>query len=355
MRVTAAEFVLIGHLCYWNQVHPKLIYFANFGVVIFFILSGMLISNSVFTKNQKGNYGFEKYFIDRFARIYSGLIPSLIFVLILDTVHLHFFPENYLKYTSLFSDFPPIHDFTFQNFIGCLLMLQHFPIDNFSIGFGFGTCRSLWSLAAEWWLYMLFGWLILSKQLKLTSLLFLIFFSIFPIAYLFSETNEVIYAWFLGVTITIIMSADYIGITKKLKAPFLYTGIFLFLCMLPILIMIRYNYNNIYIVILTACTIFFIVNSLETMNFGEKFKNAIGFMADYSFTLYLTHTTILAFASAFPIINNFPVYFGVVFVLSNAIAGLIAYYTEMRHKDLAKFLHQQYLIYKTTKSTKAPI
>jgi peptidoglycan/LPS O-acetylase OafA/YrhL len=355
MRVAAAEFVLIGHLFFWNKVHQEVIAFANYGVIIFFILSGMLISNSIFIKNQKGNYGFARYFIDRFARIYSGLIPSLFFILILDTVHFHFFPDNYLQYNSVFQEFPPIHDFTFQNFIGCLLMLQHFPIfENMSIGFGFGTGRSLWSLATEWWLYMLFGWLILSKKRNLTSLLVLIFFCIFPIAYLFSKLNHVIIAWFLGVAITLLMSSGYSEKIKKFKVPLLCIGILLFLFIFSKLIKIDYSYDNIYIVVLTASALLFIVNGLQPAGFGERLKNTIGFMSDYSFTLYLTHTTILAFAAAFPIINNFKIYFGVTFLLSNVIAASIAYYTEMKHKDLAKFLHQQYLTYKTTYSTKTP-
>jgi hypothetical protein len=34
-------------------------------------------------KSQKPDYDFGRYFVDRFARIYSGLLPALAFIVIL--------------------------------------------------------------------------------------------------------------------------------------------------------------------------------------------------------------------------------------------------------------------------------
>ena len=111
VRIAAAELVCVGHIIAWNGINkrfnPKIGNFplelslmADIGVVLFFIISGLLISNSVFSKMSDNNYRFGMYFIDRFARIYSGLIPCMIVILILDSIHVSFFYNHYLSYVD---------------------------------------------------------------------------------------------------------------------------------------------------------------------------------------------------------------------------------------------------------------
>ena len=64
------------------------------------------------------------------------------------------------------------------------------------------------------------------------------------------------------------------------------------------------------------------------------------FFADYSFTLYLIHYTIMfAIRSLWP--DNGWYAFFLAIVVSNAIAAFMAIFTEMRHRLLASFLNRK--------------
>ena len=86
IRGVSAQLVVIGHGISFFGIfklvqQPNFPSIQNIAVLIFFILSGFLISYSTF---RKSNYGFKQYFIDRFSRIYTAFIPSLLFVFLLD-------------------------------------------------------------------------------------------------------------------------------------------------------------------------------------------------------------------------------------------------------------------------------
>ena len=73
-RGISAQAVLLGHdLSAVGYQHPKLL-FQNLGVVVFFILSGMLVTRSVM--NKPDGYRFADYLIDRGARIFVPYVPA---------------------------------------------------------------------------------------------------------------------------------------------------------------------------------------------------------------------------------------------------------------------------------------
>ncbi|MDD3597078.1 acyltransferase [Sulfuricurvum sp.] len=141
LRALASIYVFLHHTLYTFDLLEKksfFWYFFNFGqeaVIVFFILSGFVISKSL----EKNNYSFKIYFLHRFTRIYSVVFISYL--------------VSYICWT-IFSNtnFP-----TYTDFIYNVLMLQ----DN--VMFRPGTIVSplfannpLWSLSYEWWFYMLF-------------------------------------------------------------------------------------------------------------------------------------------------------------------------------------------------------
>ena len=80
VRAMAAMFVLVGHACiFFLQGNPVSSGggMQGVGVFIFFLISGFLISLSVFQKHADPHYGFREYFIDRFCRIYTAYVPAL--------------------------------------------------------------------------------------------------------------------------------------------------------------------------------------------------------------------------------------------------------------------------------------
>jgi peptidoglycan/LPS O-acetylase OafA/YrhL len=69
----------------------------------------------------------------------------------------------------------------------------------------------------------------------------------------------------------------------------------------------------------------------------RKLVRAVQFMADYSFSLYLTHYTVLYAASKFMTLGRFRSAV-LMIVVANVIALVIAIPTEMRHRGLAKWM-----------------
>src|SRR5262249_18727151 len=86
LRATAAQIVVIGHSgSAWGVLQflepPYAPYMQNLGVLVFFTISGFVICYSTMTKRAVDpSYSFADYFVERFTRIYCGLIPALLFV-----------------------------------------------------------------------------------------------------------------------------------------------------------------------------------------------------------------------------------------------------------------------------------
>lgn len=106
--------------------------------------------------SQDKRFGVIDYFIHRFSRIYTVLIPALVVGFILDRLGIEFFnasgiynhPEEF--YTNSFGNDIAKH-LSFNTFIGNLIQLQEIIVPSL------GSNGPLWSLANEWWYYVLFG------------------------------------------------------------------------------------------------------------------------------------------------------------------------------------------------------
>jgi len=155
IRLFAAQLVVLGHTLSFFHIRDDMPYIQNSGVVIFFVLSGLIISYTVFFKSEI-NYSFKQFFIERFARIYTGLLPSLLFIALIDYVIRTQHPESYIYGDA----------YNIKTFIGNILMLQDYQyIGHYFVSYipdslqitSFGSGRPLWTLAIEWWLYMCFG------------------------------------------------------------------------------------------------------------------------------------------------------------------------------------------------------
>lgn len=166
IRAAAACAVMFGHVRalffveYPQIVSPnfflKVLYFlTGFGhqaVIVFFVLSGFLISSSVFKSLGSQKWSGTEYAIHRSARLYVVLIPGLLLGLLWDFVGSHFLPGRILYSHPLASLGPAIarENLTIGNFFGNLFYLQTILCSTF------GSNGPLWSLANEFWYYVLF-------------------------------------------------------------------------------------------------------------------------------------------------------------------------------------------------------
>ena len=166
IRALAAWAVMWGHLRalffvnFQTVDHPNLflkgLYFATgFGheaVMVFFVLSGFLISLTVIRNRAEGAWSWPKYAIARATRLYVVLIPGLLLGFFCDTLGGRLFAA-----TGLYTHPVPglesgiaADNLGLRTFFGNLLFVQTIFCGTF------GSNGPLWSLANEFWYYVLY-------------------------------------------------------------------------------------------------------------------------------------------------------------------------------------------------------
>lgn len=148
-------FVDFQHLQRHGWLLGALYFFTGFGhqaVMVFFVLSGFLISATVIKSHLSGAWSWREYAINRSTRLYVVLIPGLLLGAFWDMAGGALFASTGL-YTHPLSELGPAvpsSNLTAGNFLGNLFFLQTIICPPF------GSNTPLWSLANEFWYYALF-------------------------------------------------------------------------------------------------------------------------------------------------------------------------------------------------------
>lgn len=123
-------------------------------VMIFFVLSGYLVGGSVITALQTGKWSWREYLLRRMTRLWVVLIPALLLTLLWDKLGYAHAPTGYEgAYREIYNSGPTPAgpaDWSLASFFGNLFFLQTILVPCF------GTNSPLWSLANEFWYYLLF-------------------------------------------------------------------------------------------------------------------------------------------------------------------------------------------------------
>jgi len=150
LRVGAALSVFASH-CNWAWYPDRgiLRWWGHDAVIIFFILSGYVISHVTLTRETRP----KPYILARLSRLYSVVLPALLLTAVLQMAGLILNPVFYQAYTRS-------HDVWHYLFSGLFLQsvwsLHATPASN----------NPLWSLGYEFWYYAVFGILVFSKNGK---------------------------------------------------------------------------------------------------------------------------------------------------------------------------------------------
>lgn len=169
-RWLAALLVVTGHIknilfvdfgdVTHKSVACRLFYFVSGlgheAVVIFFVISGFLVGGLTIRHWQTTGPDLKAYAIARFSRIYTVLVPALLLGVLLDIIGIHWFnasalysnPDAY-HIASLKIAISPSIDLKIA--LGNLLMLENIRVPPL------GSNYPLWSLAYEWWYYCIFA------------------------------------------------------------------------------------------------------------------------------------------------------------------------------------------------------
>lgn len=123
-------------------------------VMVFFVLSGFLISGSVLKSLDRGYWSWSWYLVQRLTRLWVVLLPALLLCAVWDALGIRTFgatgvygglaSNRYILWWSV-----PSHS-SIGILLGNVLFLQDMHVPTF------GSDGPLWSLANEFWYYMLF-------------------------------------------------------------------------------------------------------------------------------------------------------------------------------------------------------
>lgn len=170
IRGLAALAVLVTHLRHLFFVDAEgipplhrtaaiqaLYWLSSFGheaVIVFFVLSGFLISRSILRSWSEGKWSWRTYLIDRFSRLYVVLIPALLLGLLWDRTGICLFGAGPI-YTGHAHN--GILNFSIVARSKLDLLLANALFLQVVTARTFGSNGPLWSLSFEFWYYIIFA------------------------------------------------------------------------------------------------------------------------------------------------------------------------------------------------------
>lgn len=298
LRGIAVLSVILFHL------DKNIFKFGYLGVDIFFVISGFVISNLVYSKLADKTFSLRAFFYMRFRRIVPALISYLLFVQII--LYFNVDHQNVIQNTKT-----SLYSLIFLANVHISQYLEYFTDDSSK-----NLVINLWSLSVEEQFYLLFPFVAIffskykSKKQIILYCLF-ISFSFFTMSVVFYDNisflqkiflnyqNYLFYspitrAWefILGV---IAMFINNLFSENKIITNLKKFGLFLFLFLIASIFYDFININNIFRMIIANFITFLILVS----NFEFKFnKNLIIkfliFSGNISYSLYLFHQGILS-------------------------------------------------------------
>lgn len=142
----------------WEVVRKAFYFMTGFGheaVVVFFVISGYLVGGKVWSLSRSGKFGWKRYLADRTSRLYAVLLLALLLGALMDWTGSRYFNRYGLYDMSFVAPVgavvrPAVDALSVNDFLINAAFLQTIA------GPPFGSNGPLWSLANEWWYYILF-------------------------------------------------------------------------------------------------------------------------------------------------------------------------------------------------------
>jgi peptidoglycan/LPS O-acetylase OafA/YrhL len=133
----------------------KVLYFftglGHEAVIVFFVISGYLVGGLAVIRYPLRGFDLADFAVHRIGRIYTVLVPALLLGGMLDWLGLRFFNASNLYTAPAHLDFVIANNLNLPTFILNLVNLQAIA------GQRLGSNSPLWSLAFEWWYYVIFA------------------------------------------------------------------------------------------------------------------------------------------------------------------------------------------------------
>ncbi len=198
------NFHAVEHKTFFWQIFYFLTGFGHQAVIIFFVLSGFLVGGKVIEDVRYGRFDIGSYLINRFSRLYTVFIFALIAGYLLDWFGLHYLNQLGLYDQSHQFEISSIN-YSVANRLGISLFLSNLAMSQTILTPPLGSNGPLWSLANEFWYYLLFPTIMLlffgKGNSKSKGILALILLSMI----VFLTWDIIIYfvLWLIGTTLVL--------------------------------------------------------------------------------------------------------------------------------------------------------
>lgn len=329
LRALSSQTVVIGHglaLFYFTS-NEVLLALPSLAVMVFFVLSGFVIAYSTGLKGRQ--YGFTRYFFDRFARIYSALVPALFFFALCGGLYFLFAGE--LPFSL-----------DWKYFFSNLLMLPENPVleriqymlppeESWRfLGF-FGGNKPLWSLSLEWWFYIFFGAVFYWRQSGRSKYLWLLLSIPFALGYAVLPGRAgwgLSFIWMSGTIIHYMLSK---GISIRFK------GVTFWLLLLVTAVLI--SGFTLWAILAIIPLIYVGIDEFNRRSHPamSRFFKLFKWPANYSYSIYILHYPLLLIALELDSIDPVLACLFAI-VSSNVIAAIFYIYIESKYKIISNWL-----------------
>lgn len=356
VRALSAQMVLVGHSC--NIFLPGIFmvlarggfrtsggvfYMQNLGVLLFFVLSGFLVSRSAMTKMASPTWGYSDYLLERMARIFVPLVPAILLVSVFDRLILTGqdtpFVRVDLDLWTLVTNLTMLFNNPVMDALGARTGL---PLDARPIG----TAAPFWSVVIEFWIYIAFGLILLrvirDRRLGILGILALAF-SLAVVVDTARRHEGLVLAWVVGMFYAWGFSRPWFG----RPLPHRILGV-AGLVAVPLLLW-RGNWSVFDERVALALGVAVLSTWLGFVNrapradraasteVGARARRAVAYLSDSSYSLYLVHFSLLIYLRTVPWLAHHPlVAIPLAFVLANGVALLYWYLIERHYPSVRR-------------------
>jgi peptidoglycan/LPS O-acetylase OafA/YrhL len=318
LRGIAALLVMLGHLRsfvfypYGELANPNLLDKAVWAltglghqaVMVFFVLSGFFITRSIVLDCRRGRFSWTDYLIKRATRLWIVLIPCLLMTFLWDSIGISFSKGSFYegKLFAMYNSGPNLilggADLSLSTFVKNVLFLQTI------IGPTFGSNGPLWSLANEFWYYLMFPLFYVAITRPRNWTVAAINFGLFVAASVFVGASIVLsgLVWLAG-------AAAYLIYDRGWLAPMLRSSISFSIAVVVFLLSLAASKMNFggdlvkdYLVGLGATALVLVLTERESHS--ALFRQLAHGIADASYTVYLAHFPFLAMAASVLLQNH---------------------------------------------------
>ncbi|WP_405607808.1 acyltransferase family protein [Polaribacter sp. Asnod1-A03] len=282
-----------------GNISTKIFYFftglGHQAVMIFFVLSGFFVGGAVI--NKRRIFKFSDYLLSRLTRLWVVLIPALIFTLGLDLLVDFLSPDiiegTYLKILN--SGPKESYSLSIKTFIANIFFFQtiYTPV--------YGSNSPLWSLANEFWYYILFPLMFIVLKNKSTYNFYirvLSFFLLIGFSIMIYDKLEGYLIWLMGVLVFALYQSNIKIRNKSISNLIILFSMILFLISI---VVSKKDYfagvslisNDLFIGVCFSIFIFSIKDSSFFIIENKYLSKFSIWLSNISFTLYVIHFPLL--------------------------------------------------------------